>query len=408
MGADVRLLSVDAVEESRALRGCLEGLGYQVREWTGGSWLDAPVSDTRPTVAYFDPNRMDRAVCSGISSRLDPASLLAVFPSGDPVQRDLLCLCAELAFWPCPGRELEHRLTRLHSRRQVADAGVGNPHLESFRRLNLIGHSAPFQGVLARVQQVSGCDVPVLLQGETGTGKEMVARAIHYLGPRQDSAFVPVNCGAIPPALIESELFGHARGAFTDAKAAQTGLVELADKGTLFLDEIDSLSPQGQVSLLRFLQNQEFRPVGGRQFKTVDVRLLVAGNRSLKTLVAEGDFREDLYYRLNLFTVELPPLRERGDDCVTLANQFLKRYGKRYERGQQVLSGGALAWLRHYHWPGNVRELENAVHRACLTNIGEQISARDLSGETRPDYAARSGLEDPEQDMSLPLSLIHI
>ena len=318
---------------------------------------------------------------SSVAQRLDAESLLAIFAGGVEIDQSLLCLSAELAFWPCCNDELGHRLKRLQQRRRGETHSSEIPDLGRFRRLNLVGDSVAFHLVLSRVQRIANCDAPVLLQGETGTGKEVIARAIHYLGARQDAAFVPVNCGAIPPTLFESEFFGHARGAFTDARQARVGLVELAHQGTLFLDEVDSLSPQGQVSLLRFLQNQEYRPVGGQNFKQADVRIVAAGNRPLKALVKQGEFREDLFYRLNLFTIDMPSLRHRDDDSVILARHFLDRFKQRYNLGHGGLSPNALAWLRNHHWPGNVRELENTIHRACLLAQGRDITANDLVEE---------------------------
>ena len=378
MGAELTFLSFDNTDASRQLQGCLEGLGYSVRAFEGVNWLVDTTPSETSTVALFGPEPVKNDVMPRLVKRVDVDHLLAVFAQGVDIDRGLLCLGAELAFWPCCNEELSHRLTRLEQRWRGEPADDDIAQLGSFRQLNLVGDSTAFQHVLSRVQRIANCQAPVLLQGETGTGKEVIARAIHYVGARQNAAFVPVNCGAIPAALFESEFFGHVRGAFTDAKQAQVGLVELAHGGTLFLDEIDSLSPQGQVSLLRFLQNQEYRPVGSRHFKQADVRIVAAGNRPLKASMQAGEFREDLYYRLNLFTIDLPPLRYRDDDSVTLARYFLNRFVRRYSLGQAALSPDALAWLRNYHWPGNVRELENAMHRACFLAQGRDITVSDL------------------------------
>jgi len=210
------------------------------------------------------------------------------------------------------------------------------------------------------------CDAPVLIEGETGTGKELAARAIHYQSARRDGPFIPVNCGAIPDALIESELFGHRRGAFTDAKEHQPGLVSLAEGGTLFLDEVDALSPKGQVTLLRFLQDQEFRPLGSRRVEHGNVRLLAASNSSLSTLAETGAFRPDLLYRLRILCLELPPLRQREGDVELLANRFLEACEQRFGLGPKALHPEALRWMNGYHWPGNIRELENLLYREYL------------------------------------------
>ncbi|MCG5508750.1 sigma-54 interaction domain-containing protein [Ectothiorhodospira lacustris] len=237
---------------------------------------------------------------------------------------------------------------------------------DRFRHLHLVGDSPPFRNLLRAMEQVMRSDIPVLIQGETGTGKELVARALHYLGPRRGAGFIPMNCGALPTDLVESELFGHERGAFTGAHQRQPGLVELAHHGTLFLDEVDALDLRAQVSLLRFLQNQEYRLVGGREFRHADVRIIAAGNRSLSGQIQAHQFREDLYYRLNLLTLCVPPLRERGDDILLLANYFLTHFDAQYERPSRGITPEGIEWLKGHTWPGNVRELENAMHRASL------------------------------------------
>jgi DNA-binding NtrC family response regulator len=213
----------------------------------------------------------------------------------------------------------------------------------------------------------------VLIEGETGTGKELAARAIHYSGPRSAEPFVPINCGAIPENLVESELFGHVRGAFTDAREARSGVVTQAEGGTLFLDEIEALGARAQVALLRFLQDLEYRPVGSSSSRRANVRVLAASNVDLSILARQGSYRQDLLFRLNVLKLELPPLRERGDDVMLLAESFSARYCKRYGMAAMRLDPDTLARLRAYDWPGNVRELENMVHRDLLLNEGERL-----------------------------------
>ena len=237
----------------------------------------------------------------------------------------------------------------------------------------MIGRSIAFRIADALIRKMSTFDAPVLIEGETGTGKELAARAIHYRGTRAGKPFVPVNCGALPDALIENELFGHRRGAFTDARDDKPGLVELARGGTLFLDEIDTLTPKGQVTLLRFLQDQQFRPLGGRREEQADVRIIAAGNRSLERQVAAEAFRQDLFYRLNLLHLTLPPLRERQGDIALLAEHFVRAAATRYGKAPLPFHPETLAWFERYRWPGNIRELENTVSRAFLLADGKDI-----------------------------------
>ena len=231
---------------------------------------------------------------------------------------------------------------------------------------NLIGRAPPFQECQRVIEKVAGCDATVLIQGETGTGKELGARAIHYLSTRRDQPFVPVNCGAIPDSLVENEVFGHVRGAYTDARDHQAGLIALAEHGTLFLDEIETLSPRGQVILLRFLEDRQYRPLGGRHYLRSDVRIVAASNADLAEMVREGAFRRDLLYRLAIVSFTMPPLREREGDVVLLARYFLERFATQYHRTPRRLHGDAVAMLEHHDWPGNVRELENLMHREVV------------------------------------------
>jgi two-component system response regulator AtoC len=246
---------------------------------------------------------------------------------------------------------------------------------------NLVGKSDRMRDVYRLLEQAAGLDITVLLGGETGTGKELAARAIHYHSTRKERRFVPVNCGALPPDLVESELFGHARGAFTGAATAKAGLFEEAEGGTIFLDEIGELPLATQVKLNRVLQEREIRRVGDNAAIKVDVRVVAATHRDLKTEVQAGRFREDLFYRLNVFPIRLPPLRERAEDVPLLAAHFLEKHARAMRREIGEFDPEALRLLASYPWPGNVRELENAVERAVAISSGPSILSRDLPAE---------------------------
>jgi Nif-specific regulatory protein len=243
---------------------------------------------------------------------------------------------------------------------------------------NMIGESAAMQTVYSFIAKVASTDSTILVHGESGTGKEMVARAVHRNSPRVLKPFVAINCAALSETLLESELFGHERGAFTGAVAQVKGKLEVADTGTLFLDEVAELSPSIQAKLLRFLQEREFERIGGRKSIKVDVRLIAATNKDLKEAVKEGKFREDLFYRLNVVSIQLPPLRERKEDIPLLANYFTVKYGDKFKRRVSGISQEARAYLMQYDWPGNVRELENAMERAVVLGNTETILPEDL------------------------------
>jgi PAS domain S-box-containing protein len=251
----------------------------------------------------------------------------------------------------------------------------------------ILGQSAALQRALHDVAQVAGTDASVLILGETGTGKELIARAIHARSPRQAKPLVRVNCAAIPADLVESELFGHEKGAFTGATAKRTGRFELADGGTIFLDEVGELSPGVQVKLLRVLQEGEFEPVGSSRTRRVDVRVLSATNRDLAAMMRAGSFREDLYYRLSVFPIELPPLRERGEDVTLLAEIFAQRCARKMGRAVAPLSADGKLRLSAYDWPGNVRELANVMERAVITARDGRL---DLD-RAMPESSPRSG-----------------
>jgi DNA-binding NtrC family response regulator len=240
--------------------------------------------------------------------------------------------------------------------------------------------------VYRRIEKVAPTDVTVLIQGETGTGKELVAREIHRRSPRGAGPFVAVNCAAIPEGLLESELFGHVKGAFTGAVAARAGRFQAASGGTLFLDEIGEMPPSLQVKLLRAIQERVVQRVGESRGEPVDIRVLAATNRNLEDEVRAGRFREDLYYRLHVVTIDLPPLRERGDDVTVLARWFLQRYAEEFDSRARGYAPGALAALRRYSWPGNIRELENRVKKAAVLADGPLITGEDLDlGQEAPE-----------------------
>ena len=276
--------------------------------------------------------------------------------------------------------------------------------------IGIIGSCSAMQDLFGKIRKVAPTDSTVLIQGESGTGKELVARALHNLSRRAKAPLISVNCAAIPETLIESELFGHEKGAFTGATAGRTGLVEAADGGTLFLDEIGELPLEAQARLLRVLQEGEIRRVGSVQSQKVDVRLIAATHRDLKSLAKTGQFREDLFYRLNVIALKLPPLRERGGDVLEIARAFLQRQAKRMERGELRFAPEAEKTISQYTWPGNVRELENAIERAVILCDGSVISAdllgidielEDLEEEEYAPLNQGSGANEPTEDLSL-------
>jgi Nif-specific regulatory protein len=249
---------------------------------------------------------------------------------------------------------------------------------DRFKPSNIIGNSSAMQEVYDLIAQVSGSEATVLIRGESGTGKELVAHAMHYASRRAGKPFIKVNCAALPESVIESELFGHEKGAFTGAIAARKGRFELADGGTLFLDEVGDLSQTLQIKLLRVLQEREFERVGGTSTTKVDVRVIAATNSDLEKLIEQGRFRQDLYYRLNVFPIHIPPLRERKTDILLLADYFVEKYSKANHKDVRRISTPAIDMLMAYHWPGNVRELENCIERAVLLSDDDVIHGHRL------------------------------
>ncbi len=307
------------------------------------------------------------------------APLILIIESGRPDEVFELAKdwCDDFVTLPLKAGEVLARAWRLVDQAQPA-SGLKSISPTGPERRGLIGESASFLTQVERISQIAKLKANVLLTGETGTGKELYARAIHYSSLRARQPFMPVNCGAIPADLVENELFGHERGAFTSAVSLQTGLIEEANGGTLFLDEIDCLPVLAQVKLLRFLQEKEYRPLGSPKMKQANVRVIAASNANLEEAVGHGKVRQDLFYRLNIISITLPPLRERKEDIPLLAHHFLAKYGRECEKEICGFSREALHLLMVYHWPGNVRELEHAVERASVLCNGRRIEVDDL------------------------------
>ncbi len=270
--------------------------------------------------------------------------------------------------------------------------------IAGMRSEEVVAVSAAMKRILRLVERIAPTESNILITGESGTGKEKVARLIHFQSDRSQGPFVGVNAGAIPETLIESELFGHVRGAFTDAKDNKRGFFELADRGTLFLDEIAEMSARTQVRLLRALQDREIRPVGGESALKVDVRVIAATNKDLRREMADGRFREDLFYRLNVFNLHIPPLRQRKDDIPYLANFFLARFDEKHRKDVQSLTDRAWGILMNFDYPGNVRELENAIERAVILADDDTIRVRDLPPEISERGFPRLGTGTGEEE----------
>ena len=270
-------------------------------------------------------------------------------------------------------RALDHQRLRTEYRYLV------NERDEQFDHYGIIGRSRAMQEVIRRAELVAGTKSTVLITGETGTGKELVARAIHDRSAQRDMPLIKVNCAAIPETLLESELFGHVRGAFTGATTTKKGKFGLADGGTIFLDEIGTMNPTLQSKLLRVLQEREIEPLGSERTEKIDVRVIAATNRDLRQMVADGKFQEDLFYRLNVIPIEIPPLRERRDDILALIEHFVRKHAQRIGRRVDKIDDGVLAGLQQYDWPGNVRELENTIERAVVLAAGPAITAQAVS-----------------------------
>ncbi|MEZ0391440.1 MAG: sigma-54-dependent transcriptional regulator [Pseudobdellovibrionaceae bacterium] len=271
----------------------------------------------------------------------------------------------------------------LEAREMVSSLALSNPIFDDDVDSEFVGHSQKMKEVFHLIYKLCKVDTTVLIRGENGTGKELVARAIHYNSPRKSGSFIAINCGAIPENLMESELFGHEKGSFTGATERKIGKFQVANNGTLFLDEIGELRPDMQVKLLRVLQEKKFLPVGSNREVKSNARIIAATNRNLEKMIEESDFREDLFYRLNVMPIFLPPLRDRKDDIPALVQHFIKKFSKSHHSPIQSIHAQALETLKNYRWPGNIRELENAIERAFIVENSTQIQTASLPEAVR-------------------------
>jgi DNA-binding NtrC family response regulator len=373
----------------------LGGEGYRVRAATGGAEcvrlaeaepFDLALVDLRmPDVDGLEVIRRLASVQPGV-----PVLILTAFATIDTAIEAIREGAYDYLSKPFRMEEIKLAVRRTLANRRLARENIQYRHelQDRYGVQGLVGQSPAMVDVYKLVARVARLDTTVLVQGETGTGKELVAHAIHYASPRAEGPFVVVDCTALPEALFESELFGHERGAFTGAVSARRGLFETAAGGTCFLDEIGELSAPLQAKLLRALQEQTIRRVGGNDRIPVSVRIIAATNRDLKQRVAERSYREDLYYRLNVVTLNLPPLREHPEDIPLLVQHFLGKYARASGRPIKGLARETLACLVSYHWPGNVRELENAIERAVTLTPSELIMPEDLPAQSRAEDAA--------------------
>jgi len=359
-------------------------------------WLEGHIKDPCSLIILVLPekNLMAYKIVKAILATPNSHYLLIYFPPLTDEISPILNACSDCCRWPCDPLELAFRLDRLLSKLDNSlDLNKFDMETVVWKNLNLIGQSSIFLDTLSFIKKASDCNASVLIEGETGCGKEVAARAIHYLGCRKDFPFIPMNCGAIPDQLIENELFGHEKGAYTDAKQSQTGLTEQADGGTLFLDEIEALSIKGQVTLLRFIEDNLIRPLGAIKSRKVNVRIIAASNVCLCELVAQGLFRQDLLFRLNLLQLNLPPLRNRKTDIQSLAEHFLQKYRRQYQQPDKRFHPDAVAWMNAYQWPGNVRELENFVHRSFLLSQDVEIIPANIHQDDKQSNSRRKLFE---------------
>ncbi|MEW5984452.1 MAG: sigma-54 dependent transcriptional regulator [Acidobacteriota bacterium] len=341
------------------------------------------------------------------AKRLDPdivGIMITAFASTDTAVEALRLGAYDYISKPFDIEELRAKVRNAMERRVLRQENtlLKKAMRRSYAFANMVGRSRGMQGVFELIETVAPTNSTILVTGESGTGKELVARAIHVHSMRREHPFVALNCGAMPESLLESELFGHVRGAFTGAATTKKGLIEAAERGTVLLDEISEMSPMMQVKLLRVLQERRFRRVGGNEEIGADIRVIAATNRDLLRMVAEGTFREDLYYRINVIAVHLPPLRDRREDILLLAEHFLIKYREQMGKSVTGFTTEAAELLESFDWPGNVRQLEHAIERAVALERGTLVQAAGLPAELRRPGDASGPSEGPAGPVALP------
>ncbi len=374
------LITLHDVEPAVRLNARLEADGVETTLVSPLDDMRAEIRRAKPQLIVLSGDLTDSANVTLVREQLWDGTAVVGLVDGDEVaQRDRLRLMGYVELFPKPIA--------------VDDVAIGVRRIMERRALQeatgLIGESEPLREVMVKVEQMAPVSSTVLVEGESGTGKELVARALAALGPRRNKAFIAVNVGALPESLLESELFGHEKGAFTGAAERRLGRFELADGGTIFLDEISEIPQSTQVKLLRVLEEREFTRVGGVQSISVNVRVIAATNRPLREYVEEGSFRSDLYYRLNVLSIYLPPLRERPEDIPILVRRFIRDFTAEHDRPFPGISAAAMEMLVQYPWPGNVRELRNLVESMVVLSHGREIGPEDLPRQIRDGGNAR-------------------
>ncbi len=395
-----RILVVDdAADTLELLRRNLTAEGYQVFTAPGvpealkileGTQVDLVITDLKmPKVSGLDLVRHVRE-----NLKETEVMMITGYATVEGAVEAVKTGAEEYLPKPFTNDELIAAVRRALGKLHVRLAGQPRPEGRRHTPAGFIGESEAMQTVYRAVEKAASTTATVLITGESGTGKELVARAIHYTSPRASAPFIPVNCGGIPEGLLESELFGHVKGAFTGATESRAGFFQTADGGTIFLDEISDTSPSMQVKLLRVLQDGEVCMVGSSKTRKVDVRIVAATNKDLFALVNKGMFREDLFYRLNVITIVMPPLRDRGDDDIlAMIHSFAREFAEEAGKFVPEFSGDALQVLRNYQWPGNVRELENVIQRLVVMTEGDLIEVPDLPSLMRFSALRESGLK---------------
>jgi two-component system response regulator HydG len=402
-----RLLVVDDVPEIlEALQRKLTARGYAVFTAPGAPEAITFLGDTAVDVVITDmkmPRVSGMELIKYVSENLPDTEVMMItgYASVPDAVEAVKTGAEEYLSKPFTDEELFAAVKRVLEKLRARRITERHPAAHDFARFGLTGKSKAMGKVFQEVGKAAASNATVLVTGESGTGKELVARAIHYAGARASAPFVPVNCGAVPEELLESELFGHVKGAFTGARETRAGFFQTADGGTIFLDEIGETNLSMQVKLLRVLQDKEIYMVGSRKPQKADVRVIAASNKDLLHLVTKGAFRDDLYYRLAVLTIEIPPLRDRGEDVLLLTNVFVNKYAEELGKKAPRFSDKVIQVFREYNWPGNVRELENVVQRVVAMTDADTIDVPDLPALMRHRTVGNAKLTRPLEEIEL-------